>query len=500
MEETRIISVGIDIGTTTTQLVFSRLTLRNTAGPTQVPRYSITDRAILYNSPVAFTPKTTSPGVMRYPDREDSQSIWEIMETNEGAIVRDAIDEVSLTNMVNAWCRESGIPQGQINTGAVIVTGESLKTQNARQVVMNLSGALGDFVVATAGPSLESVIAGRGSGAAALSRTVANQVLNIDIGGGTSNFAVFDHGVAVDTSCLNIGGRLVETTPDGAVTRLHAAARAILEELYGRVPSMVQRFHLTSMTDLMANMLYDEALGVSSPLSRKLLQTAPLRPRHTYDAVCISGGVGACCYNPPVDTFGYGDIGPLLAEAIVSNSNMRSLPLRQPTSTVQATVIGAGAWSLSLSGSTVWVQSNALPLRNIPVVTIPLTWPDVPENLERHIRQRVSLYDIDSETDPFVLSFGDLPAVYPVVRYLGNGTGKYFAELSATRNPCLVAVKQDIGKALGLELKPYISTRQLVVIDEVTLQEGDYLDLGKPLQEGGFVPLVIKSLAFSGEA
>ena len=497
MEETSIISVGIDIGTTTTQLVLSRLTLRNTAGPTQVPRYAITDRAILYNSPVALTPKLTRPNTSGSPG---PQSMLDIMDTAEGFAVRDVIDEDALTNMIETWCHDSGIPKNNITTGAVIITGESLKTRNARQVVMNLSDALGDFVVATAGPNLESVIAGRGSGAAALSINTVNKVLNIDIGGGTSNYAVFDHGTAIDTSCLNIGGRLVETGPDGSVSRLHAAAVAVLEDLYGTVPATLHSDHLTAMATLMANMLYDEAIGVTSPLSRTLLQTKPLQAGHIYDAVCISGGVGACCVNPPTDSFRYGDIGPLLARAILANPTMRSLPLRQPASTVQATVIGAGAWSLSLSGSTVWVHSNALPLRNVPVVTVPLTWPDVPQDLDAHIRQQISLYDVNSLSDPFVLAFGDLPATYQVVQYLGQGVGSYMASLPDLAHPCLVAVKQDIGKALGLELRHSLGPRQLVVIDEVKLLEGDYLDLGKPLQQGGFVPLVIKSLAFSGGA
>ena len=177
-----ITSVGIDIGTTTTQLVFSALTLRNVAGVTQVPRYAITDRAILYASPVVFTPKTPRPDQTDVP----------VPVTD--AATEDILDERALADLIRSWYAAAGLRPETVTTGAVIVTGESLKTPNARRTVLDVADALGDFVVATAGPNLESVIAGRGSGAAELSRRNSSTVLNIDIGGGTSNYAVFRHG------------------------------------------------------------------------------------------------------------------------------------------------------------------------------------------------------------------------------------------------------------------------------------------------------------------
>ena len=41
MREEQLLSVGIDIGTSTTQCVFSRLTLSNTASAFSVPRIRI---------------------------------------------------------------------------------------------------------------------------------------------------------------------------------------------------------------------------------------------------------------------------------------------------------------------------------------------------------------------------------------------------------------------------------------------------------------------------
>ena len=489
MEEKTILSVGIDIGTTTTQLVFSSLALRNTAGPTQVPRYAITDRRIVYQSPVVFTPKISPGGI------SDSAASSLVLDS-----VEDRIDTQALAALINVWYAEAGMDLAAMTTGAVIITGESLKTPNARAAVMDLADSLGDFVVATAGPHLESVIAGRGSGAAAMSQQAGRTVLNIDIGGGTSNYAVFRMGNVLDTACLNVGGRLVETDRAGRVTRVHAPAALILEELFGCVPQELSQGDLARLAGRMADLVYDAAVGLSDPLGRKLLQTAPLSQDWRYDAVTISGGVGACCREPQADSFIFGDIGPLLAENLLRHPGMTSLPLTPPAATVQATVIGAGSWSLSLSGSTVWAESEAFPLRNVPVITIPLDWPDVPPDLSAYLHERAGLYDVDLNADRFALAFGPMPATYAAVRYLAEGIAVFRQKYAAySQAPLVVALREDIGKALGMELRPLLSGGRLIVVDEVSLADGDYLDLGAPLREGGFVPLVIKSLAFSGE-
>lgn len=485
MEEKTILSVGIDIGTTTTQLVFSSLALRNTAGPTQVPRYAITDRRVIYYSPVVFTPKISqsAPGVTAAVDS-----------------AQDRIDTERLAALIKAWYAEAGMDKAAVTTGAVIITGESLKTPNARAAVMELADSLGDFVVATAGPHLESVIAGRGSGAAAMSLQAGHTVLNIDIGGGTSNYAVFRMGNVLDTACLNVGGRLLETDREGRVTRLHAPALPILEEVFGRVPSELSPADLTRLADRMADLIYDAAVGLSDPLGRKLLQTAPLNQGWRYDAVTISGGVGACCREPQADPFVYGDIGPLLAESLLRHPGMSALPLTPPKATVQATVIGAGSWSLSLSGSTVWAESEAFPLRNVPVVLAPLNWPEVPSDLDAYLHERAGMYDVDLAVDCYALAFGHMPATYAAVRYLAEGIAAFRHGHGRSEAPLIVALREDIGKALGMELRPLLPGGRLIVVDEVSLADGDYLDLGTPLREGGFVPLVIKSLAFSGES
>ena len=466
MNERVIQSVGIDIGTTTTQLVFSLLRLRNLAGMTQVQRYVITAREIVYESPVAFTPLEA----------------------------RGRLDAGRLGQMIRHWYADAGKSVADIESGAVIITGESLKASNARDVVMDMVAGLGDFVVASAGPHLESVLAGRGAGASARSLASPGYHLNIDIGGGTSNYAVFERGRVVDTACLNVGGRLIETGLDGQILHVSAPARLIGQETAGA--RGFQGTDLPAVAARMADMICKVMLHSPDALLQHLLQTPPLRKAYTFASVSISGGVGACWAAPGGNPYRFGDMGPLLAEAL--RSRFASLSVRPEPSahSLRATVIGAGAWSLTLSGATVWTQDYLLPLRNLPVALVSVDWKARGE-LVQAISDSVNRLDLDAGCH-FVLAFPSGSAVdYATVQWLARNIDGFYAKAFAGSEdrPILVSVEDDMGKALGMELRS-LTARSLLIIDEVRLEEGDYLDIARPLYAQGVVPLTIKSLAF----
>ena len=144
-------SVGIDVGTTSAQLVVSRLRVENRASGFAVPEMVITDREVLYRSPVHFTPLV------------------------EGKLV----DGEKLRIIVEGEYKKAGISRGKVDTGAVIVTGETSRRENARTVMEALSEYAGDFVVTTAGPDLESVLAAKGSGAVEYSRNTGKTVQTV---------------------------------------------------------------------------------------------------------------------------------------------------------------------------------------------------------------------------------------------------------------------------------------------------------------------------------
>ena len=467
----RLYSVGVDVGTTTTQVIFSALEVINRAPVNQVPRYEFSRRDILFQSPVVFTPFTA--------DRQ--------------------IDVAALRQFVDEQYAAAGLSRADVETGAIIVTGETSKSRNARSAVMQLSDALGDFVVATAGPHLESLIAGRGSGAAEYSRLNASRVLNIDIGGGTSNYAVFVGGRLIDSACLNVGGHLIETDAQGQVTRVHEPARRMCAALFGNNVDALRlgRAQLDKLAQRMAEMVVEVAQGSPSTLAGELLMTDALREYAPYEAVFISGGVGACLYQPEqaAGDFVFGDIGPLLARALAPLLKPLARHLPPPAHTVRATVIGAGAHTLSLSGSTIWLDTAHLPLKNLPVAHPAATTPD---GLAASWAQAVRRLDLEPPTDAYVLALPE--SIEPRYRDIVAVSGELdrFCRESAAGNthPLIVVCRQDLGKALGMEFSPSLRDRELAVIDEVQTHEGDYLDIGLPIFDGRLVPVTVKSLAF----
>lgn len=464
-------SVGIDIGTTTSQVIFSRLEVVNRASVSQVPSYEFSKRDIIFVSPIIKTP-IDFEGHVR---------------------------EAELKAFIEAQYQAAGIEPKSINSGAIIITGESSKAKNARATIMQLAETLGDFIVATAGPHLESVIAGYGSGAADYAKSHNARVLNIDIGGGTSNYVVFEAGRIVDTACLNVGGHLIEFDTSGKIKNLHKPAQIIAEALLGSIDfKSIEINQITRIVQQMAQLVYEVIIGKPSELAQQLLMTECLKSGQQYDAVFISGGVGQCFYEPIQQTAfeKYGDIGPLLAKCLHENIHIMALPLRTPKHTVRATVIGAGAYTLSLSGSTIWIDPQKLPVRNIPVIHASGDSSDI-KMLSAVWQLSSKRMDIDLNQDLYALCIPDwVPVRYQAVLECVTAIQSFIAECPNNPHPLFIVCLQDMGKVLGMLLHAEITDRALAIIDEVQTHLGDYIDIGLPFQGGEVLPITIKSLAF----
>ncbi|CAM7403247.1 TPA: ethanolamine ammonia-lyase reactivating factor EutA [Escherichia coli] len=463
--EKPLMSVGIDIGTTTTQVIFSHLELVNRAAVSQVPRYEFIKREISWQSPVFFTPVDKQGG----------------------------LKEAELKTLILEQYQAAGIAPESVDSGAIIITGESAKTRNARPAVMTLSQSLGDFVVASAGPHLESVIAGHGAGAQTLSEQRLCRVLNIDIGGGTANYALFDAGKISGTACLNVGGRLLETDSQGRVVYAHKPGQMIVDECFGAGTDArsLTGAQLVQVTRRMAELIVEVIDGTLSPLAQALMQTGLLPAGVTPEIITLSGGVGECYRHQPADPFCFADIGPLLATALHDHPRLREMNVQFPAQTVRATVIGAGAHTLSLSGSTIWLEGVQLPLRNLPVA-IPIDETDLVSAWQQALIQ----LDLDPNSDAYVLALpASLPVRYAAVLTVINALVDFVARFP-NPHPLLVVAGQDFGKALGMLLRPQLQQLPLAVIDEVIVRAGDYIDIGTPLFGGSVVPVTVKSLAF----
>ena len=347
MAET-VLSVGIDIGTSTTQLVFSSLTIENVASVAAIPRITVVDKRVVYRSDIHFTPLLS-------PTTIDADGVRRIVEQEYA---------------------RADVDRNAISAGAVIITGETARKENAETVLRSLSGLAGNFVVATAGSDLESILAGKGAGAGSFSRREHMAVANFDIGGGTTNVVLFRDGDVVDTTCLDIGGRLVKLAPRTRVVQYVAPGIATLVESMG-LPVAVGRAasveDLTRLTDRMAE-FFDELMGLRdrTPLLERMLTAHDFRAAPEAKGVSFSGGVADCIDSvPEAGLFTYGDIGVLLGQSVARTRLFRTLVRVPAEETIRATVVGAGSHSMEISGSTIGFSDPALfPLQNVPVLKL----------------------------------------------------------------------------------------------------------------------------------
>ncbi len=471
-----LLSVGVDVGTTTTQIVFSRLNLQDVSRPGQIPRINITDRKVIYQSPIVFTP------------------------------LRDfeTIDADRLNEIVRREYSTAGVDPSQVETGAVIITGETAKKKNADEILRALSGLAGEFVVSVAGPNVESLIAGKGAGAAQYSQKNYAIVTNIDIGGGSANSATFRTGNLIGAAAMNYGGRIMEIEhQSGRIRHLAVPAKHILADLglnlsEGDTPSLEE---LRRFTDRMADMTVELVEGTSSPLAQKIYLTPPVGESGKGSVLMFSGGIGHYYYNPiPInavsDTTIHDDVGPLLAESLRTHAMLNTYTIVPPAETVRATVLGASTQTVTLSGSTIWAEREILPLKNVPVIR-----PALPSSLEsasvsRSVSDAVSRWDVNLATDPFAVALELNNSLdYDSLTRLASGL-KSFADTMPSDRPLIAIIERDYAQALGQTVKGLDPLRALLVIDQVGLSEGDYIDIGTPLMDGRVVPLSVKTLIF----
>ncbi len=475
-----LLSVGIDVGTTTTQLVFSRLTVQDIARLGQVPRLEVSAKSVLYESPIYFTPLTTP----------------------------ELVDVEALTALVQQEYRSAGFAPGDIETGAVIVTGEIARAQNADAILDAISHLAGEFVVTVAGPSVEAQIAGRGAGAAAYSVEHYTQVTNVDIGGGTANAAIFRVGEHLSSSTLAVGGRqLVIERTSGIVRHIAPSGRIIVDALNLPLREGVQATLpvLERFCDCMADLTADLLEGHESELGRQIQLTPPLEGTERSTVVFFSGGVGTYYYDPiEVHTLSealvHNDVGPLFAQSLRLNARVRKLNVKQPAQTLRATVMGASSQTVTLSGSTIWVAREELPLRDLPVVRAHAALEAVagadPERLAAALQQAGQRWDAGEEVANIALTM-DLPPRldHPTLTAIAEGVVRYADRRNGER-PIILVLERDFAQSLGQTIHILRPDLPLVVIDQVGLGEGDFIDIGLPLLGGRVVPLSVKTLIF----
>ena len=453
----------------------SRVNLRR-MGEDLTSRYYVVSRETLFQSPVALTPYQSE-------ERIDDEKL--------GAIIDDAYAAANLT-------------PDKIDTGVVILTGEALRRENAQGIAAILSEQGGEFVTATAGHHMESMLAAYGSGAARVSSDENKRILNIDIGGGTTKLALVEKGKVIATAAVHIGGRL-QVVENGKIVRLdpagkHHAKRAGFNWNRGDAIAMAD---MEKVADGMADALVSALTARPLPHDiEHLYLTDPIAELGRIDGIMFSGGVSEYIYQREERDFG--DMGPRLGRAIRERIAQQKFPwpVLPAGECIRATALGASEYSVQLSGNTSFISAPGalLPRRNLQVLLPPFVCEDTidADKLAGAIRAHMTAFDVDAEREvALALRWTGLPS-YERLAPFAAGIKRGLADRIARKQPLFVMLDGDVAQTLGHILREELNVdSEMLVIDGVVLWDFDYIDLGRIRMPSYTVPVTIKSLVFS---
>ncbi|WP_454856895.1 ethanolamine ammonia-lyase reactivating factor EutA [Rhizobium binxianense] len=467
-DEIVLVSVGIDIGSSTSHLAFSRIVLERLD-----TRYMVVERTLLHQSDVLLTPYRGE----------------------------DEIDADVLGAFIKAQYEAADITPESIDTGALILTGVAVRRSNARAIGEIFSEQTGKFVVVSAGDGLETTLAAFGSGAVSRSGRTGETVLNVDIGGGTSKLARASDNAIQAIAAIDIGARIVAFDADRRINRIEEAGRYFGRRAGVRVElgEVLSQEDAQKLADAMVDQLFEAMQGGEmSPETRKLHRLPPLPAAPPPDVVTISGGVSEFLYSETDAEFS--DLGPLLAGALRKRLENWGPRLEKPEQGIRATVVGASQYTVQVSGSTIFVHPlETLPVRNVPVIKPAIVFGDEIDrnDVATKIRDSLARLDLGDGESPVALCYDwEGSASYRRLDDFCHGVVDGLSAILSKGHPLILVGNGDVGGLVGMHCKLEAGISPLVSIDGIKLDEFDFIDIGAMLETSGAVPVVIKSLVF----
>ncbi len=475
IDNVELTTVGIDVGSATSHLMFSRILLHR-QGMGLSSRFVVVSREVLHRSPIMLTPY-----------RADG-----------------LIDDAALGRFIGEQYVAASLPRAAVDAGAVILTGVALERQNSRAIADLFAAEGGRFVCASAGHNLEALLAAHGSGAVAASRT-SGPVLNIDIGGGTTKFSLCVDGQVTATMAMVGGSRLVTLDDNGHVGRLEASLIALqLPAAAGIEPGALldgpQRERIGRQ---MAGRIVEAVAG--QPLAGAVLAGAlPRTPGP--GRIVLSGGVAELLSGSDSDISvardgHYGDLGSELATALLERLGRLGVPLALAQERIRATVIGASQFSVQLSGNTIHLSGPIrLPEHNVPVVAVdlPADGELTPTLVRGAVEQRVRQLDLDGHDGALAIALRwEREPLYANLRAVAEGITAAHRAAPRRGAPIVLALTVDIAANVGAVIHDELGVAEgVIAIDGLELSDLDFIDIGQQIPVTHVVPVVIKSLIF----
>jgi ethanolamine utilization protein EutA len=414
------------------------------------------------------------------------------------------IDTEKLQEFIAGAYRAAGMTPEEIDTGAVVITGEALKKENARPILEMFSKQVGKFICASAGPNHEALLAAYGSGSVALSRDHGWRVLNIDMGGGTTKLSIIEDGQVLSTAAINIGARLIAFDAEDRLTRIEEPARLILGDASRALVlgEKVSAETKTRLTEKMLDCLMELIEG--GPRSRRTDELLITEPLAGYDGlagvdkIVFSGGVSEYVYGR--DAAAYGDLGRLLGSGV--RARLEAIGhgglIAESDSGIRATVIGAGEYTIQASGNTSYISNKeCLPTYSLKVVKAESS---TGISLEQAIRIALRKYDLEAFEDGLALaltldSLRDL--TYPFLREVAEGVADTAATADGNLTSLFLILDRDVAKSVGGILKEELGLRaELIALDGIAVGDLDFIDIGEPMGASEVLPVTVRSFVF----
>jgi ethanolamine utilization protein EutA len=339
-----------------------------------------------------------------------------------------------------------------------------------------------------------------GSGAAARSKDHNKTILSCDIGGGTSNIALTKNGEILSTSCISVGGRVLGVNSDGKIWRIDEPALKVMRHLglNYKVGDQISKEGSKRIARTLAEILFEVIRGpAKSDLARQLMLTDNLIfPKHI-DEYSFSGGIAELMYG---EMDQYDDIGQILADQINSLTPTLNAAVIEPENKIRATVIGAGAYSLSISGSSGFMDDKiAFPIRNVPVIRVDVDRSKLSiEHIISQINVSFQRFDFEEGEDIIALYFKNpVMASYPQLELFARSIEGALTNSIQNKIPIILIFDTDIACSVGSVIRRETDLKtNLLSLDELNLKEGDWIDIGEPLVAGQVFPVTVKSLVF----
>lgn len=471
----RLTSVGIDIGSSTSHLMFSKLVMRRRSTEMS-SEFEVVFRQVIYRSPILLTPYSD-------PDTIDTEEL--------GAFVTNSYAEAELQ-------------PDDIDTGAVICTGEAVRKHNSEAIIRMLAAAGGRFVCATAGPNLEGILGAHGSGAAMRSKKIGAG-MNVDMGGGTSKIAIVKDGKVAETMAINVGARLIAWDENDVVERVEEAGRLVARsvDVDVQIGKKIEDSEKERVADKLADILF-EALERKdySPLATDLTISGPLKFTEPIDEIGFSGGVAEYVYD--YDKQDYGDMGPFLGAAVRKRLPALGVAIAGSAERIRATVIGASQYTVQVSSSTVFVSRPEL-LPHLDLQVVPAYLPNDPNDLTREtvgaaIAEGFNRLDIaqkDLGKSIALAILGPVIPTYDSIKAICDAIASALEPM--TEQVWTIVLSSDVAGLVGSMLKNEHQIEQdVVVVDGINVGEFNFIDLGEQIESVEAIPVVVKSLVFEG--